>query len=104
MIIINLTRFSLKKEINILESITTFNYINPDSFNFLCIESLNFLESESASFSVNLDLDTISLNLFNISTFFFDSLLNFIANSSVILSKFDFEIFKTFEKPKGGIK
>ena len=53
---------------NTLESITTLNYISPDSFNFLCIDSLTFLESKSASFSVNLDLDTISLNLFNIST------------------------------------
>src|SRR3989344_5739323 len=73
------------REINVLnktlESRTKFNYINPSFFNFLYIESLTFFDNSSASFSVNLDLDTIFLNSFNISCRLSSSTSSLLANS-----------------------
>src|SRR3989344_5706905 len=59
----------------------SFLWLNHSFFNFLYIESLTFFDNSSASFSVNLDLDTIFLNSFNISCRLSSSTSSLLANS-----------------------
>ena len=67
---------------NRLESITTCNYINPSLTNLSCIDLDTFSANSAASFSVNFDLETISLNLSK-------SLASFSPNNSSSLASSD---------------
>src|SRR3989344_2599608 len=64
-----------------LASITTSIHINPFFFNLSCMDALTCLDNKSASFSVNLDLETISRKFVNAADLFKSSEISSLTSS-----------------------